>query len=126
MIFFVHVNDELVLDQIPLAEVQSIREIANIDEEAMEASNKNGFIVETHPEGFNSGRTYHLQADSKALCQDIVRKLSQYSAAALEKAHARSVFAKAQRQIDKVYRSNIFQSLTALLIVAVSRPCIFA
>jgi hypothetical protein len=109
----------LVIDQIPLAEVQSIREMANMEEETMKASPENGFLVETHPEGYNSGRTYYLQAESRASCQEIVRKLSQYSAAAKEKAYSRSVFAKAQRQVDKVYRSTMFQSLVALLIIAV-------
>jgi hypothetical protein len=126
MIFFTQVNDEMAIDQIPLAEIQSIREMEDIDEEAMESSLKNGFMVETHPEGYNSGRTYYLQAESKASCQDITRKLSQYSAAAQEKAHARSVFAQAQRKVDKVYRSTIFQTLIALLIVAVRWPCLFA
>ena len=119
MIYLAQDNDETVIDQIPLAEIQSVKEMVNIEDEAMESTQTNGFIVETHPEGYNSGRTYYLRANSKAECQDIVQKLSQHSAAARETAHARSVFAKAQRKVDKVYRSTIFQSVIAFLIVAV-------
>jgi hypothetical protein len=117
VMFIAQINEDAVIDQIPLAEVQLLREMDNVDEEDKEAK----VMMETHPDGYNSGRTYYFKADSRASCQEIVRSLSQYCTAAQEKAHAQSVFAQAQRRVDKVYRSALFQGFFAFLIIAVSR-----
>jgi hypothetical protein len=122
--FIAQLNEDSVIDQIPLAEVQLVREMDNMDGEDKEANVSNNLMIETHPEGYNSGRTYYFQANSKASCQEIVRKLSQYCTAAHERAHTRTVFAQAQRQVDKVYRSPLFQGFFAFLIIAVSRCCV--
>jgi hypothetical protein len=86
-----------------------------------EAKHSNDLMIETHPEGYNSGRTYYLQASSRVACQDIVRKLSKSCKAAHEKAHARTVFAQAQRRVGKVYKSTLFQGFFAALIIAVTK-----
>jgi hypothetical protein len=123
--YVAQLNEDTVIDQIPLAEVQLVREMDNMGGEDAEAKRTNDLMIETHPDGFNSGRTYYLQADSRASCQDIVRTLSRYCTAAHERAHARSIFAQAQRQVEKVYRSAFFQGFFAVLIIAVSRCCLF-
>jgi hypothetical protein len=118
--FFAHLNEDSVIDKIPLAEVQLVREMDNGDGEDKEAKHSNDLMIETHPEGYNSGRTYYLQASSRDDCQDIVRILSKSCSAAHEKAHARTIFAQAQRRVGKVYKSTLFQGLFAALIIAVS------
>ena len=126
VMYIAQMNQDTVIDQIPLAEVQLVREMDNVEGEDSEAKQSNDLMVETHPEGYNSGRTYYLQANSRASCQDLVRTLSQYCTAAHEKAHARTVFAQAQRQVDKVYRSALFQGFFAFLIIAVSTLTLYS
>ncbi len=123
--YIAQLNEDTVVDQIPLADVQLVREMDIVDGEDNEAKHANDFMIETHPEGYNSGRTYYLQANSKASCQELVRTLSQHCTAAHERAHARTAFAQAQLQVDRVYRSALFQGFFAVLIIAVRSCCIF-
>ena len=58
-IFFSHCGDDVVIDQIPLAEILHIREMLNVDEEHADSKQPNELLIETHPDGFNSGRTYY-------------------------------------------------------------------
>jgi hypothetical protein len=120
MMYLTHVNEDVVMDQIPLAEITQVKEMEAADSGISKANNENQLMIETHPEGYNSGRTYYLQADSKASCQDKIKKLKQYRAAAYERAHAQSVFRQAQIRVLKVYESVIFQRLMAFLIILVS------
>jgi hypothetical protein len=113
-----------VIDQIPLAEIMNIREMIGNDEENSDSKQANQLLVETHPDGYNSGRTYYLQAESEALCKDLIQKLASYSAVAHEKAQAQSTFALTQRRVDRVYRSSPFQIFFAVLIIAVSYFCV--
>ncbi len=123
VMFIAQLNEDAVIDQIPLAEVQLVREMDNVHGVDKESKRSNDLMIETNPQGYNSGRTYNLQADTRASCQEIVLTLSQYCTDAHEKAHARTLFAQAQRQVDKVYRSALFQGFFAFLIIAVSRSC---
>ena len=116
-------NEDAVIDKIPLAEIKLVRGMDNVDGADEEAKQSNDLMIETHPEGYNSGRTYYLQADSRSSCESIVQTLSQYCTAAHEREHTRSIFAKAQRKVDKVYRSALFQGFFAFLIIAVSECC---
>lgn len=118
MMYFTQMNDEIVIDQIPLAEIRQVKEM-EADKESDESMDENELMIETHSEGYNSGRKYYLQAESKASGQDIIKKLTQYSIAAYERAQAQSVFRRAQLRVLKVYRSNLFQRFVALLIISV-------
>jgi hypothetical protein len=120
MIYFTQINDDIVIDQIPFAEIHRVKEMEAGDEEAELAKDENEFMIETHPEGYNSGRTYYLQAESKASCQDIIKRLEQYSAAAFERAHAQSIFRQAQLRVLKVHRAKVFQRSIGILIILVS------
>jgi hypothetical protein len=104
------------MDQIPLAEISLIREM-HFDEEHQESKQGNELMIETNPDGYNSGRTYYLQAESEDLCNNLVANLSKYATAALEKAQAQTTFALAQRRVDRFYRSSPFQILFAALIM---------
>ena len=78
-------------------------------------------MIETNPEGYNSGRIYYLQAESRAICQKLILKLKQYCAAARERANAQTVLAQAQQHVSKFYRSKPFQNFVAILIIAVCK-----
>jgi hypothetical protein len=122
MIIFAQLNQDIVSDKIPLDEIKQIREMQDVDEENTKSKEVNELMIETLPEGYNSGRTYYLQAESRAACRKIVRKLTDYSTTAHERAHAQTAFAQAQQRVGKVYRSVVFQNFIALLIIAVGRP----
>jgi hypothetical protein len=89
------------------------------EEERPDSKPGNELMIETHPDGYNSGRTYYLQAESEILRNNIVKMLSESSALALDRAQAQSAFAQTQRRVERVYRSSPFQSFFAFLIVAV-------
>jgi hypothetical protein len=66
------VNEADVIDMIPLTEIKTVREM-DVDEES-KSKDPNEFIIETSPEGYNSGRTYYLQSESSASCRAILSK----------------------------------------------------
>jgi hypothetical protein len=124
MMYFTQINDDIVIDQIPLAEITRVKEMEAADKVIDDSKDDNELMIETNSEGYNSGRTYYLQADSKLSCQDKIKKLSQYRKAAYERAHAQSLFRQAQRRVLKFYRSTWFQRVMAFLIISVnSRNC---
>ncbi len=100
-------------------EVELVREMRSILHENKKSLDAEELMIETHPDGYNSGRIYYLQAESKAMCQKIILKLKQYCTAARERANARTAIAQAQQYVHKIYRSKPFQNAVALLIVAV-------
>ena len=120
MMYFVQLDDDIIIDQIPLAEINRVQGMEATNKEGDEAKDENQLLIETHPEGYNSGRTYYFQAESKSSCQDIIKKLLQHSAAAYERAHVQSVFHQAQLRVLRVYRSAVFQRFVAVLIISVS------
>ncbi len=121
MIYFASINDDMVVDKIPLTEVKVVQEMRTVhDEDSAKSKHLNELMVETNPEGYNSGRTYYLQADSRESCQEIVRALTQHVGRANERAHAKTVFTHTQRFAGKLYQTPIFQNFFAFLIVAVS------
>jgi hypothetical protein len=119
VIFFAHLKDDVIIDKIPMHEVELVREMGSIIHENKKSSDAAELMIETHPDGYNSGRIYYLQAESKAMCQKIIQKLKQYCTAARERANARTAMAQAQQHVRKLYRSNPFQNTVAFLIIAV-------
>ena len=121
MMFLAQINEDVVMDQIPLAEITQVKEMEAVEKgKDNMAKNENELMIETNPEGYNSGRTYYLKAESKVSCQEKIRKLKHYRAAAYERAHAQSAFRQAQLRVLKVYRSTPFQRFVAFLIISVS------
>lgn len=80
------------------------------------------FQIHTVPGGFNSGRTYYLQAHSNQECETIVEKLNEYAAAARAKTHSASRAKLMQDRLRAVHDSRAFQSLSALVIITVASP----
>lgn len=79
----------------------------------------NAFMINTLEEGHNSGRIYYLQASSKQQCLDLVKSIRSFAKRARERANARTRFAKVQLRVRKVFNSFWFQSVSAILIIAV-------
>ena len=111
-------REDTVIDKIPLTEIKMIREMMDTADEG-QRSNGNEFMIETNEDGYNSGRTYYLQADSSGACRDVSNKILQNSKLAIERANAKTAFAQAQQQVRKFYNSAIFQNLVAFLILMV-------
>jgi hypothetical protein len=140
IIAFSNVNDDAVLDLIPLHEVTCIRENSQINEmmaddssdingvntmndDNSSVSNKNLFEIETNPTGYNSGRVYQIKAKSVKDCRTMVDDLTKLSANARDDAEAKSKFKKSQERFGKIYNSNTVQQFLATLIFAVNKRC---
>jgi hypothetical protein len=75
--------------------------------------------VQTVEDGYNSGRTYYLQADSAAQCAEICDSLAACARRAREAAAAQSRLRRVQQAVCDAYESTPFQSAVAVLIIAV-------
>lgn len=134
IIAFANVNDDGVLDIVPLHEVKHVRdtslqnEIMAEDDSQFDGSSendnddtvkKNVFEIETIPEGYNSGRVYQIQAASAHDFRTLLNSLTNLSNTAREDAEAKSRFKKSQQRVGKVFNSNIIQRALAVLVFAV-------
>ena len=90
------------------------------DEESTARLFVNAFQVATIADGYNSGRSYYLQAESSDVKQRVITQLQALTESARKRAEVKSLFRKAQDRVRKVYVTRIFQTSAALLIVAVS------
>ncbi len=138
MIAFAHVNDEALVDKIPVDEIVSIEGVVNqrvtaekipvVKSANMMSSLKNLGIqsddvtdtlrISTHSDGHNAGRDYFLRATSPTLCEELIGKLNEYSDAA-KRADSSSRIAIFHQKLKMVYVSEKFQSIAAVLIILV-------
>ena len=79
----------------------------------------NAFQIRTAPGGFNSGRVYYLQAESKEERDGIMEKLCKLISNAKTKAKGTSRFIRSQEISRGIYESPAFQTVSALLIIVV-------
>ncbi len=121
MVLLAHFSDDTVIDKIPLNEIKMVREMIDVEDDVENSKNGNDFLIETDEDGYNSGRTYYLQADSSAQCREISNKISQISKLAIDRANSKTAFAQAQQPVRRVYTSTIFQNVVALLILTVGK-----
>jgi hypothetical protein len=119
VVLFAHTNEDTVIDKIPLIEIKLVREMIDAVEEGTNSKDCNELMIETDADGYNSGRTYYLQAESSGACRDIAKKLSKNSKIAIDRANAQTAFAQAQQKVRKFYISTIFQNVVASLILMV-------
>jgi hypothetical protein len=80
----------------------------------------NAFQIATIPNGYNSGRSYYLQAESSDLEHQVMTQLRTLATIARKKAEARSSFRKSQDRARAIYTAKPFQIGASLLIVAVN------
>jgi hypothetical protein len=117
-IYFALLKDDVVIDKIPMNEVERVCEMKGRQEEknSIDAAE---LMIETHQDGYNSGRTYYLQTNSDATCQQLIQKLNKSRKAARERAHAKTALAQTRQRVGKIYRSRTVQNCVAILIIAV-------
>ena len=77
------------------------------------------FRIKTVPDGYNSGRTYFLRAQSDESCELIVSQLSKAATDAKQKLNVLSKFQKSQEIAKSIFFSAAFQSGSCLLILTV-------
>ncbi len=121
-------ESETLLDAIPFVDIESIRDMLADDNANLEKKNGtvlNSLIITTVPGGHNSGRTYYIQASSPELHEKVSKLLTSYRKEARKRAEFNTRFAKSQYRIRKIFKSRIFQNLSALLIILVREVCFF-
>jgi hypothetical protein len=91
------------------------------DEDSTSRLFVNAFQIATISDGYNSGRSYYLQADSSDVKQKVIEQLQALSRSARKRAEVKSLFRKVQDHVHKVYTNRIFQGSAAFLIIAVSK-----
>jgi hypothetical protein len=77
------------------------------------------FQIATDTNGYNSGRSYYLQAAGAGQKQDVINLLQKFSKIARMRAEVKSSFRKTQDRVRETYISWQFQTGAALLIVGV-------
>jgi hypothetical protein len=127
VIAFAAVDEDTLLDAIPLSEVLGIESLDQKDVQQQQPKNSfekpidftYAFQIRTMPDGQNAGRKYFLHADSDEQVAAFTKQLGQLSRAASDRAASRSRWAKAQRTVRAAYTSDFVQSVAALLIIGV-------
>ena len=125
-------------DHIPLSEIQAIS--IKQDNDAGSSNNArgllkkaetineyrffNGFQIMTVPDGYNSGRTYHMQADTKEDCNRIVSTIQKWAQKAEKAARNATRLEKSQKAMLRLYNSALFQTISSFLILSVSKALI--
>ncbi len=130
VIAFAAVDEDTLLDAIPLAEVMGVESLDHKDVQQQQLKNSfekaidftHAFQIRTLPDGQNAGRKYFLRAESDEQVAALLKLLAQLSQIASDKAASRSRWAKAQRIVRATYTSDMVQSVAALLIIGVRLP----
>ena len=129
-VVFSHVDSDILLDIIPLAEIISIQKKENQDQkdtEKHETDEKvgnnvdftNSFHISTQKGGYNAGRAYFLRAREGSDITLLVNEISLGAKGAKQRAASTSFWIGIQFKISAVYNSNLFQGFAAFLIIAV-------
>ena len=79
----------------------------------------NSLSIFTHPEGYNSGRKYFLQASSPDIRNEMVKELNHLSKVARKAAERKSKFQKSQAKVKRIFLSNPFHILMSVTILVV-------
>jgi hypothetical protein len=117
---FARIGEDIMIDFIPLHEVELVRDMSSLHDEVDQTKFANALIISTSPDGHNSGRMYYLQAKSEELRNKLVFDLTKMASEARRRAEAKTRCAESQYLVRRVFQSNLFQLISALLIVAVS------
>jgi hypothetical protein len=79
----------------------------------------NTLSIATHPEGYNSGRKYYLQAESSDIRTQVIRELTHLSKAARKAAERKSKFQRSQAKVKRIFLSYPFHVLMSITILVV-------
>jgi hypothetical protein len=120
---FAKEGDDMMIDSIPLNEVETVQEMSKFKTSVDKAKFSNAFMITTIPEGSNDGRTYYLQADSEDQCSELATRIAGMGRRAARRAETKSRIHKIQYLARSIYASEQFQFGCALLILAVGPLC---
>ena len=81
----------------------------------------NTLSIITHPEGYNSGRKYFLQASSSDTRKKVTQELAHLSKVARKAAERKSKFQKSQARVKRIFLSNPFHILMSTTILVVCK-----
>jgi hypothetical protein len=130
---FSEVDQEEIIDFIPLAEIHSVDDLDGVTAEtptedsanlagiaSLEtvASTESAFQIRTLRQGYNRGRKYCLQAKSDHQCEELIALISGLSKAAIRRREIKSVYQRVQERVKEVYDSTPFQLISASFIFA--------
>ncbi len=94
-----------------------IATLASEGEREADSSNLHIIQLRTADDGYNSGRTYYLRADSESVCSDWLNQLRPaVSKAILLREAGPSLFRRAKHHVYRFYHSFILQTGVAVLI----------
>jgi hypothetical protein len=130
-ISFAFSNDEAELDFIPLADIEFVKEIKDFSEglrrNSMPSHNSNSTLGEAQPalqiatrrDGYNSGRSYYLQAEPRDRMDALRERIQANAKAARKREEAANLFRQWQSSTRRVYETNAVQGFVAIIIAAV-------
>ena len=124
-------NDDGELDFIPLQDIEFVKEIKDFSEGLRRNSTRShptsagsetftALQIATRRDGYNSGRSYYLQAETQSQMDGLRSKIQANAMAARKRAEAANLFRRCQGHTRRVYEASAVQGLIALIIVAVS------
>jgi hypothetical protein len=134
MIYFTFLGDDAIVDCIPLAEILVVKKMGSDSSADQPQHTKsilgdqhlssNIFIralrIETSPEGYNSGRTYHIQVSSDSEFSRLATSLVAYMQDAKKRFEAKTGLEKSQANVRRVFHSRVFQCTAAFFILLVN------
>ena len=112
-------GDDVMIDCIPLKEVETVQEMSKFKTSVDRAKFSNAFMITTIPDGSNDGRTYYLQVDSEEHCSELAARIAEMGRRAARRAQTKSRIHKVQYLARSIYSSEQFQIGCALLILMV-------
>ncbi len=140
MIYFALLDNDDVIDCIPLYEITLVKKMGSDAGNDLNLSNfhrktsphsgggneqlsSDGFHqtlrIDTKPEGYNSGRTYYLQIGSDAEFSRLAISLLFYVKDAIKRFEAKTGLERSQAKVRRLFRSPPFQFAASFFILAV-------
>jgi hypothetical protein len=126
VIAFARLEEDVLLDAIPLADVTGIDSMQEVDHNDISKNSFEtavdftyAFQIRTKKDGFNAGRKYFIQASSDNELSQLVVEISKAAKAAAEREAARSKWERMQSLVREFYNASWFQGAAAFLIIAV-------
>jgi hypothetical protein len=130
VIAFARLDEDVLLDAVPLAEVTGIDTMQDVDQNDISKNNfesavdfTNAFQIRTKKDGFNAGRKYFIQANSEEELTQLVAEITHVAKVAVEREAARSKWERMQTRVQIFYNNSWFQGIAAFLIIAVPFLC---
>ncbi len=130
VIVFAKVKEDILLDAIPLSEITTIESMHDTHQfHPSQNHSKNSyesvidfthaFQIRTRKDGQNAGRKYVFRASSDDEVMVIIRDIKQLAEHAAERAVSKSHWGNLKRRVNDLYKSAVFQGLSAFLIIMV-------